>query len=70
MAKNKEKPNRKKQGSAKKKTENLASYKAQRVLDLEKVEDQLDLKEARAVLAEVKKNGSISWQAIKAELKL
>ena len=37
---------------------------------LEKLEDHIDLEDARAALAEVKKKGTVSWEDIKAELNL
>ncbi len=37
---------------------------------LEKLEDQIDLKEARAALAEAKKKGTIPWKKLKADLRL
>ena len=35
---------------------------------LEALEDQIDLEEARAALAEAKKKGTVSWEKIKNEL--
>jgi len=37
---------------------------------LEELEDRIDLEEARAALAEVKKKGTIPWEKIKADLGL
>ena len=37
---------------------------------LEKLEDNIDLKEARTALAEAKKKGTIPWKKIKADLNL
>ncbi len=37
---------------------------------LEKLEDKLDLEDARKALADVKKKGSVSWKKLKAELNL
>jgi prevent-host-death family protein len=37
---------------------------------LEAMEDQMDLSEAREVLANAKSEGTISWKALKAELDL
>lgn len=37
---------------------------------LEQLEDRIDLEEARAALAEVKKKGTIPWEKIKADLGL
>jgi hypothetical protein len=37
---------------------------------LEDLEDQIDLEEARAVLDDVRKSGSVSWEKIKAEQEL
>ncbi len=37
---------------------------------LEHLENRVDLEDARAALAEVKKKGTVSWEAIKAELNL
>lgn len=37
---------------------------------LEHLENRIDLEDARAALAEVKKKGTVSWEAIKAELHL
>ncbi|MEW6126656.1 MAG: type II toxin-antitoxin system Phd/YefM family antitoxin [Acidobacteriota bacterium] len=37
---------------------------------LEQIEDRIDLEEARAVLAETKKKGTIPWEKLKAELDL
>jgi prevent-host-death family protein len=37
---------------------------------LEKLEDRMDLEDARAALAEVKKKGTIPWEKIKADLGL
>jgi prevent-host-death family protein len=37
---------------------------------LEHLENRIDLEDARAALAEVKKKGTVSWEAIKAELNL
>ena len=37
---------------------------------LEQLEDRIDLEDARAALTEVKKNGTIPWSKIKAELGL
>ena len=37
---------------------------------LEDLEDRLDLEEARKALADVKKDGTVSWKQIKAELGL
>jgi len=37
---------------------------------LEKLEDQIDIEEARAALAEAKEKGTISWEKIKADLGL
>ena len=34
---------------------------------LEKLEDRIDLEEARAALSDVKKKGSVSWEKIKSE---
>ncbi len=35
---------------------------------LEALEDKIDLEEARAALAEVKKKGTVSWEKIKKDL--
>ncbi len=35
---------------------------------LEALEDQLDIEEARAVLAEIGETGTVSWESLKAEL--
>ena len=35
---------------------------------LESIENRIDLEGARAALAEVKKKGTVSWKALKAEL--
>ncbi|MBI4480533.1 MAG: type II toxin-antitoxin system Phd/YefM family antitoxin [Acidobacteria bacterium] len=37
---------------------------------LEKLEDRIDLEDARAALAEVRKKGTIPWEKIKSELGL
>ena len=37
---------------------------------LEKLEDSIDLEDARAALAEVRKKGTIPWEKIKSELGL
>jgi prevent-host-death family protein len=37
---------------------------------LEELENRIDLEDARAALAEIKKEGTISWKAIKDELNL
>ncbi len=37
---------------------------------LERLESRIDLEDARAALAEVKKKGTVSWEDIKAELNL
>lgn len=37
---------------------------------LEQIEDRIDLEDARAALADVKKRGTVSWEKIKAELDL
>jgi prevent-host-death family protein len=37
---------------------------------LEELENRIDLDDARAALAEVKKKGTISWERIKADLDL
>lgn len=37
---------------------------------LERLESRIDLEEARAALADVKKKGTVSWEDIKAELNL
>jgi len=37
---------------------------------LEQLENRIDLEDARAALAEVKKKGTVSWEDIKAELNL
>lgn len=37
---------------------------------LEEIEDRKDIEDARAVLAEVEKEGTVSWDEIKAELNL
>jgi prevent-host-death family protein len=37
---------------------------------LEALEDKIDLEEARAVLAESKKKGTVSWEKVKKELGL
>ncbi len=37
---------------------------------LERIENRIDLEDARAALAEVKKKGTVSWKAIKAGLNL
>ncbi len=37
---------------------------------LERLEDQLDLEDARAALKDVKKKGTISWDKLKADLGL
>jgi prevent-host-death family protein len=37
---------------------------------LEKLEDRIDLEEARAALAETKSKGTIPWEKIKADLGL
>ncbi len=37
---------------------------------LKKIEDRIDLEDARAALAEVKKKGTIRWKKIKADLGL
>jgi len=37
---------------------------------LERLENRIDLEDARAALAEVKKKGTVSWEDIKAELNL
>lgn len=37
---------------------------------LERLECRIDLEDARAALAEVKKKGTVSWEDIKAELNL
>jgi len=37
---------------------------------LEELENRIDLEDARAALAEVKKKGTISWERIKADLGL
>lgn len=37
---------------------------------LEDLEDQIDLEAARTVLDEVRKNGTVCWEKIKAELAL
>jgi hypothetical protein len=36
----------------------------------ERVEDRSDLAEAREALAEIEKEGTISWERVKADLKL
>jgi len=37
---------------------------------LEKLEDRIDLEDARAALAEVRKKGTIPWEKIKSEMGL
>ena len=37
---------------------------------LEQIEDRIDLEDARAALADVKKKGTVSWEKLKAELDL
>ncbi|MFQ5619192.1 MAG: type II toxin-antitoxin system Phd/YefM family antitoxin [Rhodospirillales bacterium] len=37
---------------------------------LERLEDRIDLDEARAALAEVRDDGTVSWEEIKAEIGL
>ena len=37
---------------------------------LEELEDRIDLEDARAVLAEVEKEGTVPWETVKAELGL
>jgi len=37
---------------------------------LESLEDKIDLDEARAALADAKKNGTVAWERIKKELAL
>lgn len=37
---------------------------------IESIEDTIDLEDARKILADVKKKGSISWKKVKAELGL
>ena len=37
---------------------------------LEEIEDRIDLKEARAALAQVKSKGTIAWEKIKVDLGL
>lgn len=37
---------------------------------LEKLEERIDLEDARAALADAKKKGTVSWNKIKAELNL
>jgi prevent-host-death family protein len=37
---------------------------------LERLESRIDLEDARAALAEVKKKGTVSWEDIKTELNL
>jgi hypothetical protein len=37
---------------------------------LQEVEDRSDLAEAREALAEIEREGTISWEQVKAELKL
>lgn len=37
---------------------------------LEAIENKIDLEEARAVLKDIKRNGSISWEDLKNELGL
>ena len=70
MANKRSTENRKKKDSAKKKCKELSSYEAQRRLELQSHEDQIDLEDARAALADVETNGTIAWEKIKAELKL
>ena len=36
----------------------------------ERFEDQLDLAEAKEALAEIEKEGTVSWEQVKAELEL
>jgi len=37
---------------------------------LQRFEDQADLAEAREALAEIEKEGTVSWEQVKAELEL
>jgi PHD/YefM family antitoxin component YafN of YafNO toxin-antitoxin module len=50
---------------------NVAALVPVEDLDLvEKIEDQIDLEEARAALAEANQKGTIPWKKLKAELGL